>query len=750
MFFPSLKIRRFQRFFFILFINFYRNLILDLSRLFQSHLVCTIPPYKVEDLKETVVVKLVVVSSGRSSEAQTFLYTPMGTAPLQGIQFQSKEETSVHSVMLMPPPPAVLAQVRPPSQAMEGILEEHIELKLEEHIELKREVPSPPAETTAPDLCSSQTPSMATIRQFVSSSSQLPALSVENYLSKIENTALSSANQVMAQKFEPPGSLSRSEQIASLENQIAVSMANEAQVASKLEAFVKSSVESQLSPRNEVTPSFQTSTGDKLILESMGLVQQQSSPLNLNTHESMVTSSLSPQHLIPVEQKIHSPSPGGLGNLLSEAPTQSPSLGALTSQIHENSLVSEAANNLIINPNFSPGKKIMVDVADNVAINIADLSNSATSFDLPQSSASGVAANDLLMKVVDGMSQQPAYSSSPMIRSSLNNSPQGSQAPSIMVSPQFQTSQESIQDQINIPVVNYVSPQPLSVNSKDTIQNEMHAISNEAHFQNALLPTNCIAEVSPQNGSDANQTTAESGIRFNEAAGLMMDGHFPPSVMTTRLSMDGDVNSVKTLVTDVDSNFSNTLVYADSSKLPLDPSGSMNMQTAPIVSMSVDTKPPQYTPAPFSPTALSPGKMVATEVFSSQPNTLGLVKADGGTAEPRSCLSNAPAPSTSLSDTSFHHQDISRLVESFTSCQDASGAAQQPSRAQSPPPNYMNVPTSAESMVSGSSIIGGPPTSTPSSLPGQAPSAVDSKAPMPGSSSTAGFPAVKKWCSDHV
>lgn len=50
----------------------------------QSHLVCTIPPYKVEDIKEPVIVKLSVVSSGRSSEPHTFVYTPLGTPPLQG------------------------------------------------------------------------------------------------------------------------------------------------------------------------------------------------------------------------------------------------------------------------------------------------------------------------------------------------------------------------------------------------------------------------------------------------------------------------------------------------------------------------------------------------------------------------------------------------------------------------------------------------------------------------------------------
>ncbi|KAK9511055.1 hypothetical protein O3M35_005702 [Rhynocoris fuscipes] len=55
----------------------------DKEFLQQSHLVCVIPPYRVEDIKEPVMVKLHIVSGGRSSEAHPFMYTPVATS-LQG------------------------------------------------------------------------------------------------------------------------------------------------------------------------------------------------------------------------------------------------------------------------------------------------------------------------------------------------------------------------------------------------------------------------------------------------------------------------------------------------------------------------------------------------------------------------------------------------------------------------------------------------------------------------------------------
>lgn len=55
----------------------------DKEFLQQTHLICVVPPYKRVDLleTETIAVRLYAVSSGKTSEPHTFLYTAASTAP---------------------------------------------------------------------------------------------------------------------------------------------------------------------------------------------------------------------------------------------------------------------------------------------------------------------------------------------------------------------------------------------------------------------------------------------------------------------------------------------------------------------------------------------------------------------------------------------------------------------------------------------------------------------------------------------
>lgn len=57
------------------------SVIPDKEFLQQTHLVCVVPPYARQDLRptETVTVKLYAVSSGKTSEPHTFIYTAAST-----------------------------------------------------------------------------------------------------------------------------------------------------------------------------------------------------------------------------------------------------------------------------------------------------------------------------------------------------------------------------------------------------------------------------------------------------------------------------------------------------------------------------------------------------------------------------------------------------------------------------------------------------------------------------------------------
>lgn len=59
----------------------------DKEYLHPAHLVCVVPAYRRQDLAptETVTVKLYAVSSGKTSEPHTFLYTAASTPPQPSI-----------------------------------------------------------------------------------------------------------------------------------------------------------------------------------------------------------------------------------------------------------------------------------------------------------------------------------------------------------------------------------------------------------------------------------------------------------------------------------------------------------------------------------------------------------------------------------------------------------------------------------------------------------------------------------------
>ena len=52
--------------------------------LFQAHFTCIVPPYMHPNITEPVTVRLFVVSSGKTSEPQHFVYTPVNGAMPSG------------------------------------------------------------------------------------------------------------------------------------------------------------------------------------------------------------------------------------------------------------------------------------------------------------------------------------------------------------------------------------------------------------------------------------------------------------------------------------------------------------------------------------------------------------------------------------------------------------------------------------------------------------------------------------------
>ncbi|XP_078607791.1 uncharacterized protein LOC144879838 isoform X2 [Branchiostoma floridae x Branchiostoma japonicum] len=52
---------------------------IDKEYFHQTHLICTVPPYQTEDVKEAMAVQVVVCAGGKTSEPHTFSYTPLPT-----------------------------------------------------------------------------------------------------------------------------------------------------------------------------------------------------------------------------------------------------------------------------------------------------------------------------------------------------------------------------------------------------------------------------------------------------------------------------------------------------------------------------------------------------------------------------------------------------------------------------------------------------------------------------------------------
>ncbi|KAF5300322.1 hypothetical protein FQA39_LY11179 [Lamprigera yunnana] len=98
----------------------------DKEFLQQTHLVCVIPPYARTDITEPVTVRLLVVSSGKTSEPHQFVYTPTNVAAssvhaetTQSSSFTNKviwSSVNKHEQGIMPPPDSnqmPLSQRRP-------------------------------------------------------------------------------------------------------------------------------------------------------------------------------------------------------------------------------------------------------------------------------------------------------------------------------------------------------------------------------------------------------------------------------------------------------------------------------------------------------------------------------------------------------------------------------------------------------------------------------------------------------------
>ncbi|XP_046999317.1 nuclear factor of activated T-cells 5-like isoform X1 [Schistocerca americana] len=67
----------------------------DKEFLQQTHLVCTVPPYRRIDISEPVTVKLLVMSSGKTSEPHTFTYLPT-TNPVVAAALQAPAVGATH------------------------------------------------------------------------------------------------------------------------------------------------------------------------------------------------------------------------------------------------------------------------------------------------------------------------------------------------------------------------------------------------------------------------------------------------------------------------------------------------------------------------------------------------------------------------------------------------------------------------------------------------------------------------------
>uniref|UniRef100_T1HUK9 Uncharacterized protein n=2 Tax=Rhodnius prolixus TaxID=13249 RepID=T1HUK9_RHOPR len=307
------------------------------------------------------------------------------------------------SVVLMPPPSVVPVSVRRSSQS----------IILPESIDLKRETETPPTEpvqvTVTPDLTESCQPSMATLREFVSTpNTPLPALSVETYFSKIEAKPLNanpssgvSQPSLLVQKQErnDEGIVRDLLRSQALQEEITASMIAQTNVheTAKLDAFVNSTVEGHIESARR------SSSENEVPIQQ---VPMQTSPLNLNAHESIsLTSPVTIEHILPLQQQIASPLQQQITSPLQPqipSPLQqqitSP-LQQMASPIMTNGIVTDS----ILTPTtFSPGKDIRT-VSD--TISMAPVATTAFT-DINTSTAPS--STEMIMKAVNDAQFSPA------------------------------------------------------------------------------------------------------------------------------------------------------------------------------------------------------------------------------------------------------------------------------------------------------------------------------------------------------
>ncbi|XP_017769731.1 PREDICTED: nuclear factor of activated T-cells 5 isoform X2 [Nicrophorus vespilloides] len=116
-----------------------QSVVPDKEFLQQTHLVCLVPPYLHPDITEPVTVRLYVVSSGKTSEAHQFVYTPVnGAMPsVHAVDQQTQQQTAPflskmlwstmtkqeQDVDMMPPPGTSLVPLsqRRPSATMSSV-----------------------------------------------------------------------------------------------------------------------------------------------------------------------------------------------------------------------------------------------------------------------------------------------------------------------------------------------------------------------------------------------------------------------------------------------------------------------------------------------------------------------------------------------------------------------------------------------------------------------------------------------------
>lgn len=170
----------------------------DKEFLQQSHLVCSVPPFRDTNIREVIPVRLSATSGGRCSEPHTFFYTPVNALPEESA---INNRASAQGMITNPVFPAenvlvgVGVQWHVPMQSAASFIAEDSaknEEKNESEMmpppstvppvrrnvavssEIKREAESPPCLASA-------------LQQFITPDVPLPSLSVENYLSRIES-----------------------------------------------------------------------------------------------------------------------------------------------------------------------------------------------------------------------------------------------------------------------------------------------------------------------------------------------------------------------------------------------------------------------------------------------------------------------------------------------------------------------------------------------------------------------------------